>query len=333
MFTYRKNHKLVKYFTLILMPVFYLTACNPNQLNLQSESWKSGSQSVERKPLLAPNAEGLYLAPEEAPTQPLNDTLEVNGNVPYFSNADLILTEPYHHNEPLDYLGRVGEANTLIGPESMPAEDRSSISHLEPTGWNQARYANIGAGGWLYNRSHLIAYQLTGVDAFENLMTGTRWFNEEMIAYENFVSYYIEKTDNHVRFRVTPIFLEDNLLAHGAYMEGFSIEDNGEGLMFNIYIPNQQEGVLIDYQTGESRGMEGPVQDGDLPSFEGDRQDETSDDTDQALIKGNINSSGEKIYHKPKDPHYDRTVIDEEAGERWFKTEEEAQAAGWRPAK
>lgn len=333
MFTYQSKNRILKYLTLVLAPVIFLTACDLTQLNLLSETQESDLQTVSTEPLLSANDDGLYLAPNEVPNQPLDDSIEINDNVPYFSNADLVLTEPYHHNEPLDYLGRVGEANALIGPESMPAEDRSSISHLEPTGWNQARYANIGAGGWLYNRSHLIAYQLTGVDAFENLMTGTRWFNEEMIAYENFVAYYIEETDNHVRFRVTPIFLENNLLAHGAYMEGFSIEDNGEGLMFNIYIPNQQEGVLIDYQTGESRGMEGPVQDGDLPSFEGDRQDETSDDTDQALIKGNINSSGEKIYHKPGDPHYERTVIDEEAGERWFKTEEEAQAAGWRPAK
>ncbi len=275
---------------------------------------------------LEPNNEGSFSAPSTPPPGTVTEAIEINDNVPFFSDEDLTLVEAYHQNDALDYLGRVGVANALIGPESMPAEERASISHIEPTGWNQARYANIGAGGWLYNRSHLIAHQLTGVDEPENIMTGTRWFNEEMIAFENFIAFFVEDTDQHVRYRVSPVFEENNLLASGIYMEGFSVEDNGEGLMFNIYIPNIQEGVTIDYQTGESVGMEGPVQEGDLPQFE-------SKSSKEALIKGNISRSGEKIYHKPGDPHYERTKIDESKGERYFKTEEEAQAAGWRPAK
>lgn len=304
------------------MPLLVLTACDEPQMNLLSESGQAELSEDLTTADLEPNDQGLFEAPAQPPKDNLEEVVEVNDNIPFFANEDLVLREVFHDNAPLDDLGRVGEANALIGPESLPAEERSSISHFEPTGWNQARYANVGSGGWLYNRSHLIAYQLTGVDEFENLMTGTRWFNEEMIAYENFIAYYVEDTDNHVRFRVTPVFQEDNLLASGAYMEGFSIEDLGEGLMFNIYIPNQQEGVMIDYQTGDSRGTEGPSEEGDLPDF-----------TEEPLIKGNINSKGEKIYHKPGDAHYNRTIIDEESGERWFYTEEEAKEAGWRPAK
>lgn len=290
-----------------------------------SELVNSEEESVSSD--LEPNTEGTFSAPSTPPAGTVTETIEINENVPYFSDEDLTLVEPNHQNAEFDGLGRVGVANALIGTESMPSEERGSISHIEPTGWNQARYANIGSGGWLYNRSHLIAHQLTGVDEPENLMTGTRWFNEEMIDFENFIAFYIEETDNHVRFRVSPIFEDDNLLASGAYMEGFSIEDNGDGLMFNIYIPNIQEGVNIDYQTGESIGMEGPAEEGELHQFE-----EEGESDDEPLIKGNINSSGEKIYHKPGDAHYDRTIIDESQGERYFQSEEEAQEAGWRPA-
>lgn len=108
----------------------------------------------------------------------------------------------------------------------MQTEERGDIGHIEPSGWNQARYAGIGSGGWLFNRSHLIGHQMTGNDEPVNLMTGTRWFNMRMLEYENFVANYVETTENHVRYRVTPVFEGDNLVASGAYMEGFSIEDN-----------------------------------------------------------------------------------------------------------
>lgn len=155
-------------------------------------------------------------------------------------------------------MGRVTEANAVVGVEIMPAEQRGSISHIEPTGWNQASYANIGSGGWLYNRSHLIGHQMTGNDDYENIMTGTRWFNIRMLEYENYVANYVEETENHVRYRVTPVFEGNNLVASVAYMEGFSIEDNGEGLMFNIYIPNVQPGVMLNYADGSSKGPAGP---------------------------------------------------------------------------
>lgn len=164
----------------------------------------------------------------------------------------------------------------------MPAEQRGDISGHEPTGWTQARYANVDSGGWLYNRSHLIGHQLTGNDDYENIMTGTRWFNMRMLEYENFVANYIEQTENHVRYRVTPVFEGDNLLASGAYMEGFSIEDNGEGLMFNIYIPNIQPGVEINYADGSSIGPEGPSQEGEIKPYNSNESSGNSPNTEKS---------------------------------------------------
>src|SRR5699024_570325 len=122
----------------------------------------------------------------EAPNEPVEiaegeEDAIVNDGIPFFSNEDITSTEVYHLNGPLDSLGRVTAANAVVGVEIMPAEERGSIGHHEPTGWNQASYANIGSGGWLYNRSHLIGHQLTGNDNFNNLMTGTRWFNIKML--------------------------------------------------------------------------------------------------------------------------------------------------------
>lgn len=179
--------------------------------------------------------------------------VEINNNVPLFTNADLSSTEAWEDYGALDHLGRVTVANAVLGVELMPAEERGDISGVLPTGWNQENYSVV-PGGWLYNRSHLIGFQLTGENANErNLITGTRWFNAEgMIPFENFMANYIETTENHVRYRVTPYFEGENLLASGIYMEGMSIEDNGEALMFHIYVPNIQPSVHLDYATGLS---------------------------------------------------------------------------------
>ena len=179
--------------------------------------------------------------------------VEINNNVPLFTNADLSSTEAWEDYGALDHLGRVTEANAVLGVELMPAEEHGSISSIHPTGWIQENYSVV-PGGWLYNRSHLIGFQLTGENANErNLITGTRWFNAEgMIPFGNFMANYIETTENHVRYRVTPYFEGENLLASGIYMEGMSIEDNGEALMFHIYVPNIQPSVHLDYATGLS---------------------------------------------------------------------------------
>ncbi|WP_161877700.1 DNA/RNA non-specific endonuclease [Alkalibacterium sp. MB6] len=217
----------------------------------------------------------------KAPNKPVEvpqgkEDVKVNNNIPFFSNEDISSTEVYHRNGSLDSLGRETAANAVVGVDIMPAEERGSIGHIEPSGWNQARYANIGSGGWLYNRSHLIGHQMTGNDDRENLMTGTRWFNMRMLEYENWVANYVESTENLVRYRVTPVFEGNNLVASGAYMEAFSIEDNGEGVMFNIYVPNIQPGVEINYANGSSVGPAGPAEEGEITNYNGNKSNSSS---------------------------------------------------------
>lgn len=192
--------------------------------------------------------------------------LVINNNVPLFTTSELELTTAYANYGDLDFLQRVTGAWGLLGVELMPDDAREPLTSVTPTGWWQRSYVNI-PGGWLYNRCHLIGYQLTGENAnSKNLMTGTRWFNTEgMLPIENYVAAYLEETKNHVRYRVTPVFNQFNQLASGVYMEGYSIEDQGQ-VQFHIFIPNRQPGISIDYLTGESQGPAGPQASGDLSS-------------------------------------------------------------------
>lgn len=192
--------------------------------------------------------------PEELPLETVY--IEINDNIPFFTNEELEVSEPFHTYAPLDYLGRVGVAEALLDVELMPAEQRGSIGHIEPTGWNQGNY-EIVSGNWLYNRSHLIGHQMTGYDGNDNLMTGTRQFNAEgMLPFENFVANVVEENEMQVRYRITPLFEDGNLLSHGIVMEGFSVDDDGETLTFNIFVPNQQDGIELDYTTGDHQLVE-----------------------------------------------------------------------------
>ena len=171
---------------------------------------------------------------------------------PLFDEDDLT-TKSYEFYSELDDLGRCGYTMACIGKDLMPTEDRESISQVKPTGWKQKQYDFVD-GKSLYNRCHLIGFQLTGENAnARNLITGTRYLNVEgMLPFENMVADYIKETGNHVIYRVTPIFQGDELVARGVQMEGFSVEDNGEGICFHVYVYNNQPGVTIDYATGEN---------------------------------------------------------------------------------
>ena len=173
----------------------------------------------------------------------------VNDNVPYFTGTDYT-TNSYESYSDLDALGRCGVAMACIGTDLMPTEDRESISSVKPSGWINAEYD----GQYLYNRCHLIGFQLTGENANEkNLITGTRYMNVDgMLPFENLVADYLKETDNHVLYRVTPVFEGDNLVASGVLMEGWSVEDDGEGVAFCVYAYNVQPGITIDYATGAS---------------------------------------------------------------------------------
>lgn len=173
-------------------------------------------------------------------------------NQPDFGLEDLTL-EPFETYSELDDLGRCGVAYANICLDIMPTEPRGDIGQVKPTGWQSTKYDCVD-GKYLYNRCHLIGYQLAGENANrKNLITGTRYLNVTgMLPFENMVDDYVEDTENHVLYRVTPIFEGDNLVASGVQMEAFSVEDEGEGVCFNIYVYNVQPGVVIDYATGES---------------------------------------------------------------------------------
>lgn len=179
--------------------------------------------------------------------------MEINHNEPTFSGSER-KAYSYENYSRLDSLGRCGTATAEIGEDLMPTEDRGAIGKIKPSGWHTVKYSCVD-GKYLYNRCHLIGYQLTAENAnVKNLITGTRYLNVEgMLPFENMVADYVQETHHHVLYRVCPVFEGENLVASGVQIEAESVEDNGEGISFNVYCYNVQPGVEIDYRTGESR--------------------------------------------------------------------------------
>lgn len=183
---------------------------------------------------------------------------EINGGIPFFDEEDKAAgSVSFERYSELDILGRCGVAYASVGRNLMPTMERGEIGSIKPTGWKQAKYEGIvdSSPPYLYNRCHLIAYCLTAENANEkNLITGTRYMNiEGMLPFEEEVARYLDKNDNHVLYRVTPIFEGNNLVASGVLIEAYSVEDNGAGICFCVYCYNVQPGVTIDYRTGESK--------------------------------------------------------------------------------
>ena len=241
--------------------------------------------------------------------------VEINNNIPTFTDEEKTV-ESFEFYSELDELGRCGYAMTNISKDIMPTTKRESIGMIKPTGWKTVRYDDLVDGKYLYNRCHLIGYQLAGENANEkNLITGTRYMNVDgMLPFENKVDDYVDETGNHVLYRVTPIFEGDNLVASGVQMEAYSVEDNGEGVSFNVYVYNVQPGITIDYATGDSH-----------------RNTETSTSktsNEEIEIRGNKSS---KIYHCPGQAAYDD--MKDSKNLVIFHSEEEAQEAGYRKAK
>lgn len=179
----------------------------------------------------------------------IKSIVNLNGNYASFTLEELESTEPWHTFSDLDSLNRVGVADALLHKSMMPSEPREDISMIYPTGWNQKK---LDDGNWLYNRSHLLGFQLTGENAnWKNLFTGTQELNQiHMVKYENEIAQYLKSTNNHVRYRVTPIFTETELVPRAIQLEAKSIED--KQINFNVLIPNIQTGIIIDYSTGKA---------------------------------------------------------------------------------
>ena len=241
-------------------------------------------------------------------------------NKPSFLEEDLSTTSFETYSD-LDELGRCGVAFANIGTDIMPTEDRGSIGQVKPSGWHTVKY-DVVDGKYLYNRCHLIGYQLSAENANrKNLITGTRYLNiEGMLPFENMVADYVKESNHHVLYRVTPVFEGSNLLASGVQMEGYSVEDQGEGISFNVYAYNAQPGIEIDYATGDSflSGEESPLHEAEP----------ITDVEPIGEIRGNSNSM---IYHCPGQASYDNM-----ADSKYlvvFQTEEDARDAGYQKAK
>lgn len=180
--------------------------------------------------------------------------IQLENNTPDFTEDEKEVTEAFETYSELDSLGRCGQAYANICPEIQPTEERGAIGNVRPSGWHTVKYNDLIDGNYLYNRCHLIAYCLAGENANEkNLITGTRYLNiEGMLPFEEMINDYVDKTGNHVLYRVTPIFDGDNLVASGVEMEGWSVEDEGAGICFHVYCYNVQPGIGINYADGTS---------------------------------------------------------------------------------
>lgn len=215
---------------------------NSSEANTTEETTEEASQYV--------NSASITL--DEIPEYSGSAYISINDNVPFFTDEEMI-TEAFEYYSDLDSLGRCGVAYANVCVDIMPTEERGEIGSVKPTGWHTVKY-DIVSGKYLYNRCHLIGYQLSAENAnTKNLITGTRYLNVEgMLPFENMVADYVKETNNHVLYRVTPMFAGENLLCSGVLIEAKSVEDKGAGILFNVYCYNVQPGITIDYLTGDS---------------------------------------------------------------------------------
>ena len=241
---------------------------------LSSDEETTSSKVITEEVTEETTAETTEVTTEEVTTEAVDESIpdytgeafiELNGNVPDFTDDEKKSTEAFERYADLDKLGRCGVAYANICPELMPTEERGEIGDIRPSGWHTVKYSEVIEDLYLYNRSHLIAFSLAGENANpKNLITGTRYMNQEtMQIFELKVLDYVRNTNNHVLYRVTPVFEGDNLLAKGVQMEAWSVEDEGKSISFNVFCYNVQPGIEIDYATGESRLAESATTNGE----------------------------------------------------------------------
>lgn len=303
----------------------------PSQSDAPSAS--QGQQTESSAPTEITTASSFSLS--DVPAYSGKAYISVNGNVPYFTAAELTTTSFETYSD-LDSLGRCGVTYACIGQDLMPTKERGSIGMVKPTGWHTVRYDDLVDGKYLYNRCHLIGYQLTGENAnTKNLITGTRYLNiEGMLPFENMVADYIQETNNHVLYRVTPIFEGNNLLANGVLMEGYSVEDKGAGVSYCVFAYNVQPGIEIDYATGESKLADGSQHEEQktatvtpTPSPEPEKQEPvTGSEASQADYILNTNT---KKFHYPTCSSVND--MKEKNKQEFFGTRDEAISNGYSP--
>ena len=334
------------------MMVLSLAGCqstgNSSSDNTQSEQTSKGSSSTKS------------VSSENIADFSGNMTVVVDNNYADFTSKDLT-TKSYESYSKLDSEGRCQVAEACVGKDIMPKGKRGDIGMVKPTGWHTVKYDNVD-GKYLYNRCHLIAYQLTGENANnKNLITGTRSFNVDgMLSYEEMVGDYVRETGNHVLYRVTPVFDGDDLVAKGVQMEAMSVEDKGEDIKFNVFVYNVQDGVKIDYETGESKAdssVEVTTENSEASkkyhtnqsssnnsnssnSNNSNSKSYSSNNKSTTVAKTNTKTSTSKqirgnsrskVYHCPGQRDYDRMGTSKYLVT--FKSEKEAQKAGYHKAK
>ena len=250
----KKDKKYIQKAFTIVMILFILALIHDN-INKNTDRKNSNEQSIEVQEQINKKSETVIENSDfgsiNIPDYDNQPYTVINDNKTFIKNEELT-TEAFERYSPKDNLGRVGVAYANICKEIMPTEKRGEIGSVKPTGWVQNKYPGLVDGNYIYNRCHLIGYQLAGENANdENLMTGTRYFNVEgMLPWENKVADYVNRTNNHVLYRVTPIFDGNNLLASGVIMEAKSVEDTD--LEFCVYVYNVQPGIYIDYTNGDN---------------------------------------------------------------------------------
>lgn len=301
-----KNRKKIPAFLLSALLVLSFAGCG-EPVNAVSDDTQNVQQEVKENAQVS--TPGIITSPEQVPEYSGEAYVAVNHNVPVLEEEEPISYESYSE---LDDLGRCGTAEANISTDLMPTEERGSIGQVKPSGWKTVKYDQVD-GKYLYNRCHLIGYQLTAENANEeNLITGTRYMNVEgMLPFENMVADYIKETGNHVQYRVTPVYQGENLVASGVQMEARSVEDQGEGVSYNVYVYNVQPGIEIDYATGDSWETSG-----------------AEEGTNQEIQEYVLNTNTKKI-HRPTCSSVEN--MKEENCQDFTGTKEELLAQGYEP--
>lgn len=245
------KHRKQLAFAGFLLAMLFTTGCQEVSKTAQQAetAWELQQEKLTEEAVKAPGI-------EDVPEYDGQPYVILNDNEPEFTKEE-ITDISYETYSELDELGRCGAAEASVGQDIMPTEERGAIGAVKPTGWQTVKYDFVD-GKYLYNRCHLLGYQLTGENANEkNLITGTRYMNVDgMLPFENMVADYVHDTGNHVMYRVTPLFEGDDLVASGVQIEAKSVEDDGEGVCFNVYVYDVRPGVEIDYATGKSTEAE-----------------------------------------------------------------------------
>lgn len=279
--------KRKKIWLLLCFVLLFLVACGEKKDEPKKQEQQQ-EQIIEEDNLVPASPEEITQKKKfQVPEYTGDLYVEIDKNTPWFTEADMTDVS-YEYFSELDRLGRCGVVEASIGQDLMPTEERGKIGQVKPSGWKTVKYDCVD-GMYLYNRCHLIGYQLTGENAnLSNLITGTRYMNVQgMLPFENMVADYVKETNNHVMYRVTPIFEGDNLVATGVQMEAKSVEDHGVGIQFHVFVFNVQPGIGIDYANGDSWELEE-----ETPDLE-----PQPEESDGIVVNYVLNKNTKKFHH------------------------------------